>query len=408
MGFPSGISVHAWHRDGSYRGHDQGKAPAVHRGPAGRSAAGLIAATLATITLSGGAAAEPLRVATFNAELQRDGPGLLLRDILSGDDPKVAAVAALVASAAPDILVLTGIDFDHDGHALAAFADLLSSLGQSFPHRFARQPNTGIPTGRDIDGDGRANGPRDAQGYGEFAGQAGMAILSRHRIDAGAARDFSAFLWADLPGALIGDDSAAGLQRLPTTAHWDVPVVLPTGARVHLLAYYATPPVFDGPDDRNGRRNHDETLFWTHYLDGRLPYARPDGAFVIAGDANLDPADGDGRGTAMATLLGHPRIQDPRPASAEGTARAARDGGVNSAQRGDPALDTADWPDVPGGPGNLRVDYVLPSRDWQVAKAGVAWPPSGSGLRHGLVWVDLLPEGPRDSDVDGGVNEIRR
>lgn len=360
------------------------------------------------VTLSTGAQADTLRIATFNAELQREGPGLLLRDILSGEDRKVAAAAGLVAGVAPDILVLTGFDFDHDGHALAAFADLLASLGPSYPHRFARQPNTGIPTGRDADGDGRVNGPRDAQGYGEFAGQAGMAILSRHPIDARAAQDFSAVLWADLPGALIGDDPAADLQRLPTTAHWDVPVDLPGGTRVHILAYYATPPVFDGPDDRNGRRNHDETVFWAHYLDDRLPQSGPDGAFVIAGDANLDPTDGDGRGAAMTTLLAHPRVQDPRPASAEGIARAARDGGVNGAHRGDPALDTADWPDGPGGPGNLRVDYVLPSRDWQVRDAGIAWPPSDSGLRHGLVWVDLLPEGAGDSDLDGGLNEIGR
>ncbi|MGI1664166.1 endonuclease/exonuclease/phosphatase family protein [Palleronia sp. KMU-117] len=347
-------------------------------------------------------------MATFNAELQRDGPGLLLRDILSGDDPKVIAAARLVVGIAPDILVLTGIDFDHDGHALAAFAAGLSALGHDYPHRFARQPNTGLPTGRDIDGDGRANGARDAQGFGEFAGQAGMAILSRHPIDTGGVRDFSAFLWADLPGALIGDDPAADLQRLSTTAHWDVPVDLPGGMRVHILAYYATPPVFDGPEDRNGRRNHDETAFWTHYLDGTLSAASPPAAFVIAGDANLDPADGDGRGAAMAALLAHPRVQDPRPSSPEGAARAARNGGVNALHGGDPALDTADWPDGPGGPGNLRVDYVLPSRDWRVADAGIAWPPSDSGLRHGLVWVDLLPEGAGDSDVDGGLDKIRR
>jgi len=338
------------------------------------------------------ARAETLRIATLNADLARAGPGLLLRDILSGDDPQVIATASLIAEASPDILVLTGIDFDLDGHALDALTDVIAAAGAVYPHRFARLPNTGLATGRDLDGDGRTGRPRDAQGFGEFAGQGGMAILSRHTVDEAEMRDFSDLLWADLPGALIGADPAADIQRLSTTAHWDVPVSLPDGGRVHILAWHATPPVFDGPDDRNGRRNHDETAFWTAYLEGGLGPPPPDAPFVIAGDSNLDPLDGDGRGAAMQALLAHPRVTDPRPASAEGVARAARDGGVNASQAGDPALDTADWPDDPGGPGNLRVDYVLPSVDWRVVDAGVLWPPSGSGLRHGLVWVDIVPD----------------
>ncbi len=216
-------------------------------------------------------------------------------------------------------------------------------------------------------------------------------------------RDFSALLWADLPGALIGPDPAADIQRLSTTAHWDVPVSLPGGGRVHILAWHATPPVFDGPDDRNGRRNHDETAFWSAYLDGRLASPPPDAPFVIAGDANLDPLDGDGRGAAMRALLIHPRLTDPRPASPEGAKRAARDGGVNALHEGDPEFDTADWPDDPGGPGNLRVDYVLPSVDWRVVDAGVLWPPPDSGLRHGLVWVDIVPRGAEARLLDGGL-----
>jgi hypothetical protein len=336
----------------------------------------------------------------LNADLARVGPGLLLRDILSGDDPQVAAAARLIAEASPDILVLTGFDFDLDGHALAALAGVITQAGADYPHRFARLPNTGMATGRDIDGDGRTGGPRDAQGFGEFAGQGGMAILSRHAVDAAGMRDFSGLLWADLPGALIGQDPAADIQRLSTTAHWDVPVKLPDGRRVHILAWHATPPVFDGPEDRNGRRNHDETAFWSAYLEGRLGLPPPDAPFVIAGDANLDPLDGDGRGAAMRALLSHKRVIDPLPASPESAERAARDGGVNAMQAGDPALDTADWPDDPGGPGNLRVDYVLPSVDWRVLDTGILWPPPDSGLRHGLVWVDIAPWDAGDRHVD--------
>src|SRR5690606_27700461 len=120
--------------------------------------------------------------------------------------------------------------------------------------------------------------------------------------------------------------------------HWDVPVRVPDGDTLHLLAWYASPPVFDGPEDRNGKRAADEARFWLHYLNGALG-PPPEGPFVLLGDANLDPARGDGDHRAIARLLADPRLVDPRPQGAKGLA-------------------TADWPEPPGP---LRVDYVLPS-----------------------------------------------
>ena len=35
---------------------------------------------------------------------------------------------------------------------------------------------------------------------------------------------------------------------------------------VHVLASHPTPPSFDGGEDRNGRRNHDEIRFWADYV----------------------------------------------------------------------------------------------------------------------------------------------
>jgi hypothetical protein len=58
-----------------------------------------------------------------------------------------------------------------------------------------------MATGLDLDGDGRLGGAADAQGFGEFTGQGGMAILSRHPI--GPVTDHSAFLWRDLPGQIM-------------------------------------------------------------------------------------------------------------------------------------------------------------------------------------------------------------
>ena len=324
-----------------------------------------------------------IRVATWTPDLTRKGPGLLLKDIRSGKDAQVAAAVQVIAAARADVLVLTGFDWDHDGLALTAFADLLKAAGADYPHRHASQPNSGMATGLDLDGDGRLGTADDAQGFGLFTGQNGMAVLSR--LPLGTVTDHSATLWRDLPGNLMPPASpeVAAVQRLSSTAHWQVPVDTGSGP-ITLLAWSATPPVFDGPEDRNGRRNHDEAAFW---LD-RLPESR----FVLIGDANLDPVDGEGRPEALRALIA--AAQDPKPAS-EGAARAPQTG-ANALHSGDPALDTAAWPDA-DGPGNMRVDLVLPSRDLVVSDAGVLWPAPGAPLadvvaaasRHRLVWVDL-------------------
>lgn len=321
--------------------------------------------------------------------MSRDGPGLLLRD-LGRDDPQIDAVAGVVAQITPDILLLTDVDYDLDGLALDALARRLG-----FSHSFALAPNTGVATGFDLDGNGRLGEARDAQGYGRFSGDGGMAVLSRWPIDTDAVRDLSTLLWRDLPGATLPQgplwsDDIAAMQRLSTTGHWMVPIAAPDGP-VTLLAYSATPPVFDGPEDRNGLRNRDELRLWTAVLDGSFGPAPID--FILLGNANLDPVDGDGLTDAMAALLTDPRLIDPAPRSLGGAAAADPD------QTGDPALDTADWPD--GAPGNLRVSYVLPAATFTVTGAGVFWPApddpdaallGDDGLAagpHHLVWTEV-------------------
>ena len=304
-------------------------------------------------------------------------------------------VAAVLGAARPDILLLTDVDWDADGAALSALAERLEEEGLRYPHRLALPTNAGRASGLDLDGNGRLGEPRDAQGYGRFARNGGMALLSRWPL--GEARDLSDLLWRDLPGARLPvrdgqpfpSPEARDAQRLSSDGHWIVPVEAP-GGRLTLLAWDAAPPVFDGPEDMNGLRNADELALWSRVLDGAFGPA-PE-RVVILGDANLDPSDGEGLRPDMAAFLADPRLQDPRPAS-EGGRLAAGPG-----QAGDPSLDTADWPE--DGPGNLRVDYVLPAAELRVAGAGVAWPPPGDPLAeaaeaagpHRLVWVDLLQE----------------
>lgn len=328
-----------------------------------------------------------LRVASYNVELQGRGPGLMLRDLMRAQG-RGPAVARIIAGARADVLLLQGVDYDHDLHGARALRDLISEAGWIYPHLFARRPNSGMASGLDLDGDGRLATARDAQGFGDFAGQRGMVVMSRWPILETQVQDFSALLWRDLPGADLPviegrpfpSEAAQAVQRLSSTGHWIVPIQPPGQQRITLMGFAATPPVFDGPEDRNGRRNADEIRLWSHVLDGRLGHA-PRSRFFVLGDANLDPDRGAGRHEAIRALLADPRLQDPLPRGPDGSDV------------------TVDWPDPL--PGDMRVDYVLPSADWTLRDAGVFWPetapPEHGGQkssampasRHRLVWVDV-------------------
>ena len=314
-----------------------------------------------------------LTLATFTTRFSQSGPGLLLQRLQKGDQLQVEQDIATIVAMQADVLVLTNFDYDYDGLALAALQKRLADQGLVYADAIGLQPNSGIPTGLDLNHDGTLGGPRDAQAYGRFAGQAGMAILSRYPIDRADVRDFTALLWQDLPQANLPPDmtdDARLVQRLSTSGHYDVPVIYAPDRALRLLVWSATPPVFDGPEDRNGRRNADETALWLHLLDGTLPalhpatgfYTPPQDPFVILGQANLDPMDGAGLPQSLRALLTHPLLQDPAPRGPVGR--------VDAGQKGDPALDTAL---LKSGVG-LRLDYLLPSAKITVQSAAVLWP----------------------------------
>ena len=361
------------------------------------------------------AAAQPLalekpngtvRVATFNASLARKGAGVLIADI-GKRDPQVLAVAEILRLVRPDIVLINELDYDADGIAVRAFMDLLAAGPDvlDLPHHHAGPVNTGVPSRLDLDRDGRTMGPGDALGFGRFPGQYGMAVLSRFEL--GPVRTFQNLLWSTVPwaeepispdGTPWYTDMAWEMLPLSSKSHWDVTVALPDGRALHVLASHPTPPVFDGPEDRNGLRNAAEIRFWVDYIEGAewpvdddgVAGGLADGAdFVILGDLNADPLRGDGRRETIAALLGHSLVQDTEPTSPGATA-AGRPG------------DTADWPEQ-NGPGNMRVDYALPSRSLSVTGSGVFWPAPDDPLAqlvqskgrdhtssdHRLVWVDF-------------------
>nr|WP_305889004.1 endonuclease/exonuclease/phosphatase family protein [Parvularcula maris] len=364
-------------------------------------------------------AEETIRVATFNVSLYRDEPGALLADLEAGSK-QIEAVREIIRVVEPDVLVLNEFDYEESGEALALFAEQLD-LG--YEHRLALPSNTGAASGVDLDGDGRADhepGSReygnDSFGYGTHPGQYGIAVLSRLPVDEDAVRTFRMLRWKDMPGNLLPagfySEEAADVLRLSSKTHAVVPVQA-KGSVLNLVLAHPTPPGFDGDEDRNGRRNYDEVRLLSDIVAG-ADYLMDDqgrrgglerGAFfLIAGDLNADPSDGDvvaGRSErAIEQLLGHPLIQDPQPKSAGGADAARRQGGTNERHQGDPALDTGDFNDRYAG--NLRIDYVLPSANLHVVDAGVFWPAENEPLYrltgpgyppvssdHRLVWVDI-------------------
>lgn len=400
---------------------------------AAAAAAGVAsAATVAMGDMPPPKPAGAIRVASFNLNLARRNAGDVITDFRSLPDgenaARINAIVEIVQRTAPDILVVSELDYDPAGEALGLFITELAlgrngAAGQSYAHSFTAPVNTGLATGFDLDGDGKDYGPADAQGWGVFEGQFGMAVLSRLPLDAEASRQFQTLLWRDAPwaeapmradGAPFYTEAAWSIQRLSSKSHWDVAARLPSGEALHLLVSHPTPPVFDGDEDRNGLRNAAEIRFWFDYLNGADWITDDAGAvggledqalFVLFGDLNADPIDGEGRHDAIAALLAHPRLQDPEPASAGGAVASSAQAGRNLAHQGEPRLDTADWKDDGrGAPGNLRVDYVLPSAGFEILGAGVFWPAPDDpqaglvaadergrpvGSDHRLVWVDI-------------------
>ena len=412
---------------------------------------------------------QPVRIATFNASLNRTAEGVALSDMSAPfvpDEPdatlrvrrhQIANVAEVIQRVRPEVLLINEFDYvagPIDGNDMtdafqANYLGVPQNVGGvggptapiEYPYVFVAPSNTGIASGFDLNNDGQVVSTPgtpgygdDAFGFGNFPGQFGMAVFSMHPIDYASARTFQLFKWADMPGAALPDIAATpdpadwysaielNHVRLSSKSHWDVPIDV-RGTTVHFLVSHPTPPVFDGLEDRNGRRNHDEIRFWADYVTpgaggyiyddaGGTGGLKPGSTFVIAGDQNADPFDGDSFDDAILQLLDNPRVNTQGTPRSDGAVEAsALQGGANLLHEGDPQFDTADFADT--APGNLRADYVLPSRDLRIVDSGVFWPLRSSDLfrltgafdlawiavggfptsDHRLVWVDVTVPG---------------
>ena len=393
----------------------------------------LTAAFATTLLLTSGcnmadstsSAPSKLRIATFNVSMEAlnylpaektnsmtvSGNELALA--LKENRQQIKNIAEIIQRVNPDIILLNEFDRNDDTHrSLQAFIKNYLNKSQNghegvdYPYFYQGPVNTGVPTKYDLNNDNKAGTlPSDAYGFGHFPGHFAMALLSKYPINEEKIRTFQLFKWQDMPNALVPVDPKTNQPwyseqawnnfRLSSKSHWDIPVTINNNT-LHVLASHPTPPVFDGPEDRNGKRNFDELRFWIDYLtpsasgyiyDDNNQYGglAKDQAFVILGDLNADAIDGNAIKSGIRRLTNHPRVIDPKPES---------DGGkYHKIDNPNAKHHTAFW--------GMRADYVLPAKaQMNVLDSGIFWPKAdaaefrlikdrAASSDHRLVWVDV-------------------
>jgi len=357
-----------------------------------------------------------LRVATYNVSLHRQAPGELKKELQADTiSTQLQNLGAIIQHLDADILILQEFDYDPSRELLDLFSQRVlknSQLGQTpiwYLYRLQIPSNTGTLADIDMDNDGKIALPNDAYGFGMYEGQYASAILSKFPFNPEEARSYQKFLWKDMPNAALptNDDGSSFYSektlnhfRLSSKNHIDYAIDV-DGKIIHTLISHPTPPVFDGPEDKNGHRNHDEIRLWKDYIDdakylmddnGKKGGLKLDDSFIVIGDLNADPNDGDSYNSAINQLLNHPRINSN---VASGKLVPSSKGGAeqksNRPQKGDPAHDTSFF--------GLRVDYVLPSKGLDAVDSGVFFPDSSdekynwiknkAASDHLPVWVDF-------------------
>lgn len=364
--------------------------------------------------------AAPIRVAAFNIGLdQARQVGELAKLLQPGDYIPALKSAEIIQRVRPDVLLINEIDGNDEGKTLAIYIQQYLARPQSdqvpieYPYVYQPTCNTGLSSGISF----RDEPDKiDNFGFGHYDGQYCMALLSRYPIETRSIHSFQKFLWQDLPGALLpalnGESwySKAGLNafRLSSKNHVDVPVNV-DGKKVHLLISHPTPPVFDGEEDRNGTRNHDEIKFWQHYVNGGIDWLQNDkghsvsglneySRFVIMGDLNASTVEGDAKTVdkvrAITALLHDPLVAAGFSELQDAQHIPKRTGGLtpDSHRTGSQSkfalFHTAQW--------RMRADYVVPSRfGLDTIAGGVYWPGS-EDEEHSL--VTITEESPSSSD----------
>ena len=299
---------------------------------------------------------QSIRIATFNVSMdainyveQGKVPkgDELQSNLHNGEHQQIKNIAAIIQHLKPDIILLNEFDYSKQSAAdVQNFIKRYLQVAQNnnkaidYPYFYSAPVNTGVDSGLDLDKDGVASGIKgDAFGFGLFPGHYGMLLLSKYPIQIEQIRTFQHFLWKDMPDNLLStikdeqgqpyySQQAQQILRLSSKSHWDIPIKIGNRS-IHVLASHPTPPVFDGPENRNGKRNHDEIRFWHDYISAneQSAYIYDDNGklggfkgeyFVIAGDLNASPDEGEGIKNGIRGLLGHSLVNDTHTPTSEG------------------------------------------------------------------------------------------
>lgn len=366
-------------------------------------------------------ASESLRIATFNVSMDATNhtpkgeqiKSDALANALKANHQQIKNIAEIIQRVRPDIILLNEFDYIPKEQGIEYFKKHYLNVSQNnqqvidFPYSFIAPVNTGLATHFDLDNDGKSTGiMADAQGFGFFEGHYGMAVLSKYPIDFDKVRTLQKFKYKDMPNAQMPTDPKTGENwynknewqalRLSSKSFWDLPVKV-NNKTVHVLASHPTPPVFDGDEDRNGKRNHDEVRLIADYVSnkayiyddkGQKGGLKADSRFVILGDLNASPEGDKARTNTTDQILKNALINASFVPQSAG---AKEQYDTNEAQNY-----TANW--------QARVDYVLPSNyGLKIKNGGVFWPTKSSNeyrlikdrnasSDHRLVWLDLIVE----------------
>ncbi len=362
-----------------------------------------------------------IRVAMFNVSMSEPESGRILHQTAKADNKRFQRLAAIIQHVNADVLLLC--EFDHlgqggDDGSLNNFCQHYLAQSQyqqnaiSYPYRYCPPSNTGLLSPVDLNGDGICTLPEDGLGFGEFHGHFSFVILSKYPLNEDNIRTWQTLLWKAMPNALLPTDyyseAAQEVLRLSSKNHVVVPVLV-DGKEINLLCCHPTPPVFDGNERRNAKRNHDEIQLLIDIIEN-APYLiddkkqagglEPEDAFIVMGDLNADMVDGDGTKSAIQRLLKHHKIN--RAVSC-GVNTPKSEGGQHYYPWQKRKGRKNEWTHLAG----LRLDYVLPSTHLTVSNSGVFWPDKHDPLRHlildckgkekptagsdhRMVWVDII------------------
>ena len=113
-----------------------------------------------------------IRFATFNVSMNRNAAGELADQLAAGNNEQIANISSIIRTVRPDVILLNEFDFAGEQATTAVEHFQSNYLSQpidglepiEFGYAYTNEVNTGIPSGLDLDGNGKTTDPTDCYG----------------------------------------------------------------------------------------------------------------------------------------------------------------------------------------------------------------------------------------------------